>query len=270
LAAKNHNVHLTKTSRLIPITSALLKGDGITHGFFTRQQGVSNGLYNSLNAGFGSKDKSANVAQNRALIAHTLGLLPQNCVTPYQIHSAKTVRVETPWPHDQAPEADSLVTNQPHIGLGILTADCGPVLFADRKAGVIGCAHAGWKGALGGVLESTLETMESLGSKRENITAALGPMIGFEAYEVGPEFYEQFISKNCEYEAFFKSSDHEDHFLFNLPGFIAYRLTCAGLQTLDNVSQCTYRHQDLFFSYRRSVHQKEKDYGRLLSMIAMT
>lgn len=253
--------------------------EGIRHGFYTRVGGVSTGVYSSLNCGFGSDDERANVAENRRLIAHDLfdGELIESVnsspspliMTPYQHHSADAVIVNGPWQPADAPKADAVVTNKPGLVIGILTADCAPVLFADPVAHVVGAAHAGWRGAVGGVLEATIEAMEQLGAVRERLTAVVGPTISLENYEVGPEFKADFLSKNPEYSAFFSELAAGERPHFDLPNFAKHRLIAAGIGTADAISHCTYGDESLFFSYRRNCHQNIADYGRHISAIGL-
>jgi len=242
---------------------------GVRHAFFTRQGGVSQGVYASLNGGIGSSDAPAQVAENRALMAAAVGVRPENFLTAYQIHSPAVVVVEQPWPADARPRADALVTRTPGIAIGVSTADCGPVLFADPTAEVIGAAHAGWRGALTGVLEATIAAMERCGATRDQIVAAAGPMIRQPNYEVGPEFVARFTGDNLLNERFFRDSQRPGHALFDLAGYIAARLSAAGLRRIEDVDRCTYEDDTAFFSYRRSVHRKEPDYGRHINAIAL-
>jgi YfiH family protein len=241
----------------------------VRHGFFTRQGGVSTGIYASLNTGLGSQDAPEHVAENRARCAATLGLESNQLVTLYQIHSAKAVTLSAPFSADERPEADGMASKARGLGLGVLAADCGPVLFADAREPVIGAAHAGWKGALGGVLEATIAAMEAQGAARERIVAALGPCISATAYEVGPEFEARFAAADKEAARFFARAPRQDHFLFNLPGYIGNRLARAGINKIDLGARCTYDNPALYFSYRRATHLGEPDYGRNLSAIAL-
>ncbi|MBU0642817.1 MAG: peptidoglycan editing factor PgeF [Alphaproteobacteria bacterium] len=247
------------------ITSDAL--DGVTHGFFTRKGGASSGVFEGLNCGLGSTDQSDIVKINRARVAKAMDLTPDQLCAAHQIHSADVAIVTGPQSGD-APKADALVTNQPGLALVILTADCQPVLFADRDTGVIGAAHAGWKGAAAGVLEATIEAMETLGAKREAITAVIGPSISQRAYEVGPEFFEDFYAENPIYARFFTNGTG-DRYLFDLPAFGLYRLREAGVGHAEWTRHCTYFDPSRFYSYRRSVHRKEADYGRLISVIRL-
>lgn len=241
----------------------------IRHAFFTRQGGVSEGLYASLNGGLGSGDDPARVRENRRRMTAQLSLPPENLVSLYQVHSAEAVVVEAPFA--ERPRADAMATRVPGLGLGILTADCGPILFADPVNRVVGAAHAGWKGALTGVIEATLSAMEGLGAERTGIVAVLGPTIGPEAYEVGPEFRARFEAADPDNTRYFAASpERESHSLFDLPAYIVARLGRAGIGEVANLSLCTYADPDRFFSYRRTTHRGEADYGRLVSVIAVT
>lgn len=252
-----------------PIRTEVLTIQGLHHGFFTRQGGVSTGLYGSLNGGLGSDDSADNVHENRRRMAEALGASPERFLSLYQIHSADVVTVTTPWPVHDRPKADAMVTQVEGVTLAIATADCGPVLFADMTAGVIGAAHAGWKGAFTGVLEATIEAMEKLGAKREHIAAVLGPTISQKAYEVGPEFKAQFLAADRDHEAFFTPGERPDKSLFDLPAFITHRMKEAGVATFLDLALCTYSDEARFFSYRRTTHRGEKDYGRLISAISL-
>ena len=250
-----------------PIRSDLLLAQNIKHGLFTRHGGVSQGLYASLNGGVGSKDDAAAVAENRRRMTASLGVT--HLLVPYQIHSPDAMIVEAAFTPDERPRCDALVTRTRNIGLGVTGADCGIVLFADADAQVIGAAHAGWKGALTGVLEATLDAMERQGAARGNIKAVLGPTIGQNSYEVGPEFFDRFIADDKDYASFFASSTRQNHRLFDLPGFIGFRLQRAGIGAFENLGLDTYADDARFYSYRRSVHRQEEDYGRLVAAIAL-
>lgn len=241
----------------------------IRHGFFTREGGVSEGLFGSLNVGFGSGDEEARVAENRARAAAVLDLEAERLTTAYQIHSAHVEVVEDAIAYADAPRADGYVTATPGIALGILTADCAPVLFADADAGVIGAAHAGWRGALGGVLEATVRAMEAKGAVRARIHTAVGPCIGRDSYEVGPEFPGPFIEDDAETRSFFHPAPRSGHFLFDLEGYVAHRLGGLGLAAVATSGLDTCRLEDRFFSYRRATLRGEHDYGRGLSAIAL-
>lgn len=241
---------------------------GVRHGFFTRAGGVSDGLYATLNGGLGSRDAPAHVRENRARMATALGVAPARFVTAYQVHSADVVVAEEPWTRETAPQADAVVTRVPGLAVGVTTADCGPVLFADATAGVVGAAHAGWKGALGGVLEATLDALERLGACRARVAAALGPMIRQENYEVGPEFVAQFLAADADNRRFFAASDRVGHARFDLPGYIAARLSRAGIAAVEDLGACTYADPGRFYSFRRATHRGEADYGRHVNAIA--
>jgi hypothetical protein len=252
------------------ITLGLLDRDpAICHGFFTRQGGVSGGLFQSLNCGFGSGDAAEAVARNRAIATEQLGLSPDRLVTCYQVHGTTVVTVENPWPRNAAPRADGLVASVPGIALGILTADCAPILFADAVANVIGAAHGGWRGALGGIVEATLDRMEALGAKRARIRAGIGPCIAQSSYEVGPEFPQQFIADDRASAAYFAPAVRTGHFLFDLPGYIEGRLARAGVAVVGRAANDTVAEDRRFFSYRRACLRGEPAYGRALSAIAL-
>ncbi len=242
---------------------------GIRHGFFTRAGGVSEGLYASLNAGIGSHDAPENVIENRARMAAALGVAPADLITAYQIHSPDVVIAERPWTPDARPRADAIVTRVPGLAVGVSTADCGPILFADAAAGVVAAAHAGWRGALTGVIEATLDAMERCGARRSRIIAALGPMIRQPNYEVGPEFVARFAAADAANERFFTPAARAGHALFDLAGYVSARLAHAGVGQVEDVGRCTYADASSFFSYRRSVHRGEPDYGRHVNAIAL-
>jgi polyphenol oxidase len=242
---------------------------GLPHGFFTREGGHSSGLYASLNCGYGSGDDKALVARNRAHVAERLGVTPDRLLTVWQCHSADAVSVDAPWPYDAAPKADALVTAAPGFGLAVLTADCAPVLFADREAHVIGAAHAGWKGALTGILETTLAAMGRLGAKRDSIQVVIGPTISRANYETGPEFIDRFIDEDRANRRFFTPSSRPHHHYFDLPGYAADRLRKAGCGSVSDLALCTYADEGKFFSFRRTTHRLESDYGRQISAIAL-
>lgn len=254
-----------------PLRSALLgtpEKDRIAHGFFTRKGGVSDGIYRGLNVGSGSNDDQDRVRENRRRVAETLGAPLSSLVTVHQVHSPDVITVTAPIVGPR-PQADAMVTGTPGIVIGSLSADCGPVLFADRTAKVIGSAHAGWKGAVTGVLENTIEAMIALGARRDRIQAVLGPTIGPENYEVGAEFYDRFVGINPSYERFFRPSSNDGHKMFDLWSFIIARLEEAGVQA-SALRQCTYADEEQFFSYRRTTHRGEPDYGRQISAITIT
>ncbi len=240
---------------------------GIRHGFFTRAGGVSNGLYAGLNVGAGSNDKREAVAENRRRVARWVGAQPENLSTLFQIHSPDVVIIDEPLGTER-PKADAMVTNTPGMALGVLTADCGPILFADKEVGVIGAAHAGWKGALTGVLENTIKAMEALGAKRTNVTAILGPSISQRNYEVGPEFIQRFKAADSSNSRYFVPSRTDGHALFDLQNYTIDRLGMAGVNA-SMTGQCTYADENRFFSFRRATHRKEPDYGRQISVIML-
>jgi YfiH family protein len=250
-------------------SAALSALGGIRHAFFTRDGGVSDGIYASLNGGVGSDDAAAQVAENRARMAAALGVAPDCLLTAHQIHSPDVVTIERPWAPAERPRADAIVTRTPGLAIGVTTADCGPVLLADVAAGVIGAAHAGWRGAATGVLEATIAAMERCGADRARMVAALGPMIRQPNYEVGPEFVTRFTADDGANERFFRPSSRKEHALFDLPGYIAARLAGAGVRKVEDLGHCTYADAARFFSYRRSTHRAEKDYGRHINAIAL-
>ncbi len=234
------------------------------HGFFTRKGGASSGIFTGLNCGHGSSDQTEAVAINRERVASALGVSAGSLIGVHQIHSAEVVTVTGPL---MAPmRADAMVTAEPGLALTILTADCQPVLFADQNAGVIGAAHAGWRGALSGILEATLDAMVALGARRRDTVAVIGPTISQKAYEVGPEFVDEFLMEDPSYSRFF-AGGKGDRAMFDLPAFGLHRLRTAGVARAEWTRHCTYSDPDLFFSYRRSVHRHEADYGRLMSAI---
>ena len=256
---------------LRPLESATLAtARGIAHGFFTREGGVSDGIYGSLNCGFGSKDEIAAVAENRVRVVASLAGRPDALVTCHQIHSAAAITVEAPWQTSAAPKADAMVTRTPRIALGILTADCAPVLFADSDAGVIGAAHAGWRGALDGVLEATLAAMCRLGAQATSIRAAVGPCIAQSHYEVGTEFPAPFLEHDAAASAYFAPGTRAGHWQFDLDGYVVARLKAYGVGAVTASPSDTYADEARFFSYRRSCHNSETDYGRSLAAIALT
>ena len=249
-------------------STALGRIPHIRHGFFTRQGGISRGIYTALNAGFGSGDDRACVAENRARCAKVLGVAPSHLVTLYQVHSAVAVDVERPFTAETTPEADGMASTRRGLALGALAADCAPVLLADREKPIIGAAHSGWKGALIGILEATVAAMEAKGAARARIVAAVGPCISQKAYEVGPEFEARFLAEDAASPAFF-SQGRGDRRQFDLPGYAAHRLRCAGLAEVETLGRCTYEEDEVFFSFRRATHRGEPDYGRNLSAIAL-
>ncbi len=251
------------------LTSPALAAPGISHGFFTREGGVSTGIYASLNGGRGSDDDPTAVTENRRRMTAALGVAEGQLATPHQIHSAIAVHATEPWALGAAPQADSVVTATPGLAIGIATADCGPILFADARNRVIGAAHAGWKGALHGVLDETVHAMEKLGARRGSIHAALGPCIRQSSYEVGPEFLAAFRASDYANERFFRSSENPGKSLFDLGGYIRHRLTALDLAAVDDLDLDTYSDDARFFSYRRTTHRSEADYGRLIAAIAL-
>ena len=251
------------------IESENLKIPGISHGFFTRGGGHSTGIFASLNCGLGSGDDPDLVQMNRAVVARSLGVEASHVVTSHQVHSADVIEVTAPWPLSDRPKVDGIVTRSKGIALGVLTADCGPVLFADATAGVVGACHAGWKGALNGVTEATIAAMEKLGANRQHIVAVLGPTISKSNYEVGPEFPKLFLAQLADNAQFFAPSTKQDHFMFDLPGYLRSRLKAAGIGQAHDLALCTYADEARFYSYRRATHRGELDYGRLISAIAL-
>ena len=242
----------------------------VFHGFFTRKGGVSDGIYASLNCGVGSKDAAENVRQNKALIAKEAGCAPENHVNLYQVHGDTCLYVVEPWNEERRPEADAFVTDKPGLALGILTADCTPVLFVGKKADgspVVGAAHAGWKGAVAGILSSTVEKMIEVGASIESIEAAIGPTIGKKSYEVTEDFTKAFLIQDDQNEQFFMPSRKEGHLMFDLPGYCASRLALAGVKQVNILDRDTYSDEEHFFSYRRKTHRDEPDYGRQVSAI---
>jgi polyphenol oxidase len=243
---------------------------GVTHGFFTREGGTSQGLFSSLNCGFGSGDDLETVARNRALVAGSMGVEPDRLLTLYQEHSPKVITVSEPWRRESAPLADAMVTKERGIALGALTADCAPVIFADGRARIVGIAHAGWKGALNGVTDATIRAMEKLGADRAAIVAAIGPAISAAVYEVGPEFHGRFLEADPANEAFFRPAPKPQHWLFDLPNYLLARLRRSGIGRAEDLALCTYDDEQRFFSYRRATHRNESHYGRLISAVAIT
>lgn len=246
----------------------ILTSDALSarHGFFTRKGGASSGIFAGLNCGTGSSDLAEAVDINRNRVAAAMGVGPEALVTVHQVHSPDVVTVTGPL-HSR-PAADAMVTATPGLALGILTADCQPVLFSDPVAGVIGAAHAGWRGTRDGVLEATVDAMEALGAKREDIAAVIGPTISQAAYEVGPEFFESFVDDDRDNARFF-AQGKGDRMLFDLPAFGLSRLRAAGVGYAEWTRHCTFSDPDRFFSYRRTTHAKEADYGRLISVIRL-
>jgi YfiH family protein len=249
-----------------PSLSAL---PGIRHAFFTRAGGVSDGVYASLNGGIGSGDAPGNVAENRARMAASLGVAPDRLITAYQIHSPQVVIADKAWPQSERPRADAIVTRTPGLAIGISTADCGPVLLADRQARVIGAAHAGWRGALSGVIEATVAAMETLGAERHRMVAAAGPMIRQPNYEVGQELVDRFLADDPGNARYFAAGPRAGHALFDLAGYVMARLRQARVAETEDIGHCTYADPAQFFSYRRTTHRAEPDYGRHVNAIVL-
>ncbi|MDX5351146.1 MAG: peptidoglycan editing factor PgeF [Paracoccaceae bacterium] len=249
-------------------TLEIITSDALTtpHGFFTRKGGASSGIFAGLNCGTGSSDQAEIVAINRARVAEAMGLPPEALVTVHQVHSARAIAVTGPLA--DRPQADALVTATPGVLLAVLTADCQPVLFHDAAAGVVGAAHAGWRGTVDGVLEATVQAMEDLGADRGNIHAVIGPTISQAAYEVGPEFLDRFRDEDPETTRFF-ANGQGDRLLFDLPGYGLWRLRGAGVGHAEWTGHCTYRDAARFYSFRRTTHAGEADYGRLISTIRL-
>ena len=254
----------------LPILSPMLAvagGKQIRHGFFGRHGGVSEGIYRGLNVGLGSNDDRDAVAENRRRVTNWFDLPVERLATVHQVHSPDVVVVDGSY-NGERPQADAMVTATPGLILGVLSADCGPILFADAQQGVIGAAHAGWKGAVTGVLENTIEAMIALGARRERIVASLGPSISQENYEVGPERVDSLKEMNPDYAAYFSPSPKDGHAFFNLKKLTVDRLANAGVQ-VEDLGLCTYPDEDRFFSFRRTTHRSEPDYGRQISAIAI-
>lgn len=258
-----------ETAKPSPILAGNLRALGrIRHGFFTRAGGVSEGIYAGLNVGLGSNDDRDRVLENRRRVATALGHDGSQISTPFQIHSADALVIDAPL-KDPPPKCDALVTAKSGVVIGVLAADCTPVLFADAEAGIIGAAHAGWRGALGGVLEATVARMVECGAVRDRITCAIGPTISQSAYEVGPEFEAEFVSQNPDFKEFFKVTAAGERPFFDLPGFVRSRLKASGLSEIEDVAICTYENESELFSYRRTTHRQEVDYGRQISAIVL-
>lgn len=258
------------TARPAPLLAEALEAlPGVRHGFFTRVGGLSAGIYAGLNCGLGSHDDRSVVLANRARAAQHLGVPAAMLATPHQTHSADVAVVGEPWLPGSGPKADAVVTRRRGVAVGVGTADCGPVLFADATAGVIGAAHAGWRGALGGILEATLAAMVALGADRKRIAAVLGPTIAQPSYEVGAEFPAPFVAADAAATAYFAPAPRAGHHLFDLPAFIGGRLRAAGIGAVADLGLDTYADEGRFFSFRRATHRGEPDYGRLLSAIVL-
>lgn len=246
------------------------KDEHVFYGFFSRTGGMSKGVYKSLNCGLGSQDPAEYVMHNRIIVARAAGVNPRNLLSVYQEHGNQVKYVERFW--SERPRADAMVTDKSGFGLGILTADCAPILFIGQKAlnaPVIGAAHAGWKGALSGVLENTVASMVQLGAAKETIRACVGPCIGRRSYEVGADFPEAFIDHNPESERFFASATREGHFIFDLSGYCVWRLAIAGVKSIVALDKDTYSKEEEFYSYRRMTHKGEEDYGRQISVVSI-
>jgi YfiH family protein len=241
----------------------------IRHGFFNRVGGVSKGIYSGLNAGLNSNDRREDVAENRRRIASHFGVGSDHLVSPRQVHGIEVATLTGPWPDGRPSDADAIVTATPGVAIGVATADCAPVLFADPRAGIVGAAHAGWRGALEGVLPATLAAMERLGADPSDVVAVVGPTISQRRYEVGADFRARFLAADAGYDAFFLAGGRADHFQFDLPGFIVSRLRALGVGSVVDLSLCTYDDEDWFYSYRRATHRNEADYGRQISAIAL-
>jgi hypothetical protein len=249
--------------------SSLARLARIRHAFFTRSGGVSQGVYASLNGGIGSNDAPEKVTENRARMAAALGVNADRLITAIQIHSPHVVVADEPWTRENRPRADAIVTRVPRLAIGVSTADCGPLLLADSEAGVIGASHAGWRGALSGVIEVTVAVMEQLGADRARITAALGPTIRQPNYEVGPELVERFVAADPANTRFFTPSQRAGYAMFDLTGYIAERVRRAGIVQFEDLGLCTYAEPERFFSYRRTTRHGEPDYGRHINAIAL-
>lgn len=251
------------------IEAEALRLPGISHGFFTRGGGHSQGIFASLNCGLGSGDDPDLVRMNRESAARQIGVQYANLVTAHQVHSAAAIEVTTPWSQEQRPKVDGMVTAAKGIGLGVLSADCAPILFADAEARVVGACHAGWKGALIGITQATILAMEKRGAERDRIVAVIGPTISREAYEVGPEFPQAFLGQDEANARYFTPSLREGHYMFDLPAYLRDRLKREGIGRVHDLALCTYSDEASFYSYRRATHRGEQDYGRLLSAIAL-
>jgi len=249
--------------------ASLMQIPEVRHGYFTRQGGVSTGLYAELNCAYGTGDDAQRVAANRAHVATALGIAAEGLVSPYQHHSADVIVVEEPWVRADAPRADGLVTATRGIGVAVTTADCSPVLFADGDGEMVAAAHAGWRGALAGVTDQVIETMVGLGAARDRIRAAIGPTISGDNYEVGPEFCAAFLDDDGANSDLFQPSTRDDHFMFDLPAYLERRLAASGIGAVERTGQCTYADEARFFSFRRTTHKSEETYGCQLSAITL-
>ncbi len=246
-----------------------LEAARIAHGFFLRTGGVSEGIFASLNCGRGSGDARDRVEENRARAASALGIDSAVLIGPRQSHSPRAVVADSPWIAAEAPDADAIVTRTPGLAMSVLTADCAPLLMADANAGVIAAVHAGWKGAKAGVIEGAIEAMESLGAHVSRIAAAIGPAISQAAYEVGPEFKAAFVAGCIDNEKYFSQPQGDGHPHFDLPAYVKDRLTLLGIANIQDLALCTYENELILFSYRRSCHRAEPDYGRQISAIVI-
>jgi YfiH family protein len=251
------------------LTTDLEKMAWLRHGFFTRRGGVSSGIYTALNCGLKTADKPANIRANRERVMTALEMPPENLMIAKQVHGNKVVVVTKPWSPENAPEADAMVTAEKDIALGILTADCAPVLFAAKKERIIGAAHAGWRGAVGGVLEATVAAMAQLGAKPEHIEAAIGPCIGPNSYEVKEDFRAPFLAQDKANAQFFRPSPKPGHLLFDLPGYVAARLHGLGVRAVYDTRQDTLTQESVFFSNRRAFLRSEKGFGLQVSVIGV-
>jgi YfiH family protein len=262
---------MLEATKLEPIEAkCLAQHPRIRHGFFTRVGGVSQAPYAMLNCGPGSADTPGNIAENRARIARHLGSPQADVVTLYQVHSATALSIAGPVAAESRPKADAVVTSTPGLAIGVLTADCSPVLFADPIAGVVAAAHAGWRGAVGGILEAAIAEMERQGAQRANIFAAIGPTINQDSYEVGPEFETELLQSCADNVRYFRRNISHERARFDLPGYVADRLSAAKIGIIERCSPCTYANESLFFSFRRSQRRAEGDYGRQISAIVVT
>lgn len=247
----------------------LATSDAIRHAFFTREGGVSDGIFTSLNCGFGSDDARPAVAENRRRVAERMAVAPDSLLTVYQVHSPDVVTVTEPWAPGDAPKADAMVTDRPGIALGILTADCAPVLFVDPEARIIGGAHAGWRGAMTGVTDATIDAMCALGAQASRIHAAIGPCIGPRSYEVGAEFRDRFVAEDGANDRYFAAGSRPEKFMFDLPGYVADRLRARGVASVSGGEHDTLADEARYFSYRRTTLRGEPDYGRMIAAISI-
>lgn len=254
---------------LVLTSRTLAAQSGIAHGFWGRRGGRSSGVFASLNCGYGSDDDPQLVRSNRTVVADALGTHVDQLITAYQIHSADVINVERAWVREDAPRGDAMVTRVPGIALGVLAADCAPILFADEGAGVIGSAHAGWQGAFNGVVEAVVAAMETLGARRSHIHAEVGPCISQKNYEVGPEFRDRFIGQDASWTRFFVPSARPGHWMFDLPAYVSHRLELSRVGSFGVLGRCTYEQEVDYFSFRRTTHRNESQYGRNISAIML-